>query len=43
MEMTSAEIIEHLNANGNQEMMNELKEIFQNSRLGEIRQIRHAD
>lgn len=33
MEMTSAEIIEHLNANGNQEMMNELKEIFQTADL----------
>ena len=28
MEMTSSEIIEHLNSNGNQEMMEELKEIF---------------
>ena len=33
MEMTSSEIIEHLNANGNQEMMNELKEIFQTADL----------
>ena len=43
MEMTSSEIIEHLNANGNQEMMNELKRDFPNSRLGEICQICNAD